>query len=56
MLLNGSGIVGLVSTLDSPARIIAFIAGVILEGAFGVLIFLAHRRADALITKLEETS
>jgi len=54
MLLNGSGIVALVSTLNSWARIIAFIAGVILEGAFGVLIFLAHRRADALITKLEE--
>jgi len=54
MLLNGSGIVGLVLTLDSWARIIAFTAGVILEGAFGVLIFLAHRRADALITKLEE--
>jgi len=54
ILLNGSGIVGLVLTLDSWARIIAFIAGIILEGASRVLIFLAHRRVDALITKLEE--
>lgn len=54
ILLNGSGIVGLASTLDSRAKIIAFIAGVVFEGAFVILLFLAHRRADALITKLEE--
>lgn len=43
ILLNGSGIVGLASTLDSRAKTIAFI-----------LLSLARRRADALITKLEE--
>jgi hypothetical protein len=54
MLLNGSGIIGLTLNLDSWLRIILFIGGFVLEGAFGVLIFLVHRRADALITKLEE--
>jgi hypothetical protein len=56
ILLNGSGIVGLALTLDNWAKTIAFIAGVILEGAFVVLLVLVHRRVDALITKLEETS
>ncbi len=49
ILLNGSGIIGLVSTLDSRAKLIAFTAGVRLEGAFVTLLFLAHRRADALL-------
>lgn len=54
MLLNGSGIVGLALTLDDQARRIAFIAGVVLEVALGSLIFVAHRKVSALITKLEE--
>ncbi len=56
ILLNGGGIVGLVSTLDSRVKLIVFSAGVVLEGAFVILLFLVHRRADALITKLEEIS
>jgi len=54
VLSTGSGIVGLASTLDNRARSIAFIAGVVLEGAFVVLLFLVHGRVDALITKPEE--
>jgi hypothetical protein len=54
MLLNGSGIIGLTLNLDSWLRINLFIGGFVLEGVFGVLIFLVHRRVDALITKLEE--
>lgn len=54
MLLNGSGIIGLTLNLDSWLKIILFVGGFVLEGAFGVLIFLVHRRVDALITKLEE--
>jgi len=54
MLLNGSGVIGLTLNLDSWLRIILFIGGFVLEGAFGILIFLVHRRVDALITKLGE--
>jgi len=54
ILLNGSGIVGLMLTLDSSARMILFISGLILEGIFTTLVFLAHRKINTLITKLEE--
>ena len=56
ILLNGSGIIGLALTLDNRARIIAFVAGVLLEGAFVVLLFLLHRRIDTLIIKMEQSS
>jgi hypothetical protein len=35
-------------------KVILLIGGFVLEGVFGVLIFLAHSKVDALITKLEE--
>lgn len=54
MLLNGSGLVGLASTLDSRVKIFLLAGGFLLEGAFGFFIFLAHRRVDNLITKLEK--
>ena len=54
MLLNASGLIGLTLALDNSVKVVLFIGGLILEGAFAILIFLAHRRIDALITKLEE--
>jgi len=54
MLLNGSGIVGLALTLDSPVKLAFPIAGVFLEGVFGILILIAHRRLSVLIAKLQE--
>lgn len=54
MLVNGSGIVGLALTLDSPVKLTFLIAGGFLEGVFGILILIAHRRVSALIAKLED--
>ena len=55
MLLNGSGMISLALNLDSRVKVALLIGGFLLEGAFGVLIFLAHRTVSALITKLEES-
>ena len=56
MLLNGGGIVGLALTLDSRVKVAFVIAGAFLEGVFGVLIIMAHRKVSGPITKLEEGS
>lgn len=53
ILLSGGGVVSLALNLDSQEKIIAFVAGVMLEGACGVLIFITHRKVNALIAKLE---
>jgi hypothetical protein len=55
ILLNGSGIISLTLALDSRVKVALLIGGFVLEGAFGILIFLAHRKINALITKLEQT-
>jgi hypothetical protein len=54
ILLNGSGIVGLASTLDNRVKAALLVGGFLLEGTFGILLFLSHRKVNALITKLEE--
>lgn len=53
-LLNTSGVIGLALALDGRMKVGLLIGGLILEGVFIVLIALAHRRIDTLITKLEE--
>lgn len=52
-LLNGSGLVGLALSLDNTAKRIAFLMGILLEGVFGVLIFVTHGKIRTLIAKLE---
>ena len=54
ILLNGGGIVGLALTLDSPVKLAFLIAGGFLEGVFGVLILMAHRKVLAMVAKMEE--
>ena len=56
MLLNGGRIVGLALTLDSRVRVAFVITGAFLERAFGILIIMAYRKVNGLITKLEEGS
>ena len=53
-LLNTSGIVGLALALDGRMKVGLLIGGLLLEGIFMILITLAHRRINALITALEE--
>ena len=55
-LLNASGLIGLTLALDGRVKIVLFVSGLLLEGAFVFVIFLAHKRIEALITKLEETA
>jgi len=52
-LVNGSGLVSLALSLDSNAKRIAFLTGIVAEGVFGALIFIAHGKIKALIAKLE---
>ena len=53
MLLSGSGVISLALSLDSNAKRIALIAGIVLETVFGALVFIAHRKVVALIARLE---
>ena len=53
-LLNTSGIIGLALALDGRMKVGLLTGGLMLEAAFMVLIALAHRRIEVLITKLEE--
>jgi ABC-type nitrate/sulfonate/bicarbonate transport system permease component len=53
MLLSGSGIASLALNADSPMKKVFLIVGVLLEGAFGIVVLIAHRKVNALISKLE---
>lgn len=53
MLLSGSGIASLALNADSPMKKVFLIVGVLLEGAFGIIVLIAHRKVNALISKLE---
>ncbi len=53
MLLSGSGIASLALNADTLLKKIFLLVGVLLEGAFGIVVLIAHRKVNALISKLE---
>jgi hypothetical protein len=55
MFFVGAGVAGLLLTLDSNLKTFLFVAGMILQVVFAVIIGIIHRRIAALIERLERT-
>lgn len=54
MFLLGAGVISLLLGLDSKMKAFLFVAGMVLQLVFAVIVGIIHNRVVALIQRLEE--